>query len=531
MTTLTTYNLPHHVLSKIIGYSVKNFFAMTKWKLSLCLVCKLFAKRVWSLMTMLDGRLLTKSDFGQHFTNPFFPYKQATGLTTSLEQLNTLFNIHAEHVVSLLTQLTRVDGPSYTTLIVPLPHHESRIKTLFGGIKDNLTKLTLRTPTDKAESLPTLLGYINNIKFQNLSIISIYFLDEIQGHDKILTLFDNASPTLTKLSFFSNFNTRHMNLEVTEQVKQTTTKFFESLFGILSREQNHIQSIHFRELYLGNLVSFSRGLSTLKHLEKIKLITFSYYTQMEIDHFNACIIDLVKSRDLTRLTLPFPVGADLLSTLVAKPSINRLRMSALAMSKLSDTLHTFFLSYNTLPSVFTLFLSMNSMCNLVSLKLNQHHLYLTSDNFDAFLLFLRTNKSLASIFLGDYVLYLSDQEKNSIIQVIVGETNIQSLLLSVADSDDPMIEFYETEMDVALNIKTCSIKEYNDLVQVFGHVADCPQSKMDNIYFTVTDQKSFEQIMIDRKLDSGDFIGQYHQHSWTYNFHRIQSIISIDDDL
>ncbi|GAM19867.1 hypothetical protein SAMD00019534_030420 [Acytostelium subglobosum LB1] len=455
-----------------------NFFASSKWRLSLCLVCKMFARRVAKHhLCMLNGQMFSRPGMGQHLDSPHFPYRFATGLNAQLEHMDDLitnYEAQPQQLAVMLSRITRLDvfsiGPA------PITEYETEVTTLFDVVNNTLRKLTLRSPEDTDESLPTLLEYINRNQYPQLSIISIHFLDHIQGHDHILSMLEHTAPTLTKVSLFSTFNTRHIEMEVSNECKETTTKFFERFFGILSNAPSHIHSLHIKKLYLGDLRPFLQGLSTMQHIKKLKLFTFPFYSSTKMAEFNAGLIDYVKSRDIRILSTPFPVSADLLATIFAKPSIFQLRMSPLVMSKVPSTLSNLSLRNEIPPAAFTSFITLNPTSNLVRLFLFDHRHYLTADNFDQFLDFVCTSKSLSSIFFGDY-LFLTDDQKSKLIPVLVRDTNLHSILIGITDPDD-------VELDL----------EQNDILE----------------------SRTAKELP-----DTGDFVGQYQKHSWSYNFHRI----------
>ncbi|GAM19871.1 hypothetical protein SAMD00019534_030460 [Acytostelium subglobosum LB1] len=473
---------------------------------------------------MIEGRLLAKPDIGQHLTSPFFPYRLCTAINTNIDHFHSLItHVQSQQqqqqqqviVNTLLSRLTRVDVFSFGATPIN-ESNESTVKKLFGSINQSLRKITLRTPFDSTTAMDTLILHVLEHQYPHLSTISIHFLDGIGSYDSVLSLLERCAPTLTKLSFFSIFNTRHTDMNVSPMEREATTKFFERMFGILSITNSRVQSLLIKRLYFGELRPFLRGLYTMQHIKKLKLLSYSYYTRPEMDDFNTGLVEFVQTRKLTILNTPFPVGADLLTAIMSNASIVRLRITPLAMAKLPATLRSLILDNETPPTVFTTLITLNPTSNLVRLLLFEHRHYLTADNFDQFLDFMRTSKSLSTLFLGDY-LFLTDEQKVLLITVLVRETSLQSLLIGMTDPEDHSMVTNNQDSIIAR-----TTKEFDDLQYLLSQLALYPQSNIDHILFEIIDRKLFEQMMIDRHMDLGNFVFHYYHHSFAMKFHKVK---------
>ncbi|GAM19869.1 hypothetical protein SAMD00019534_030440 [Acytostelium subglobosum LB1] len=306
----------------------------------------------------------------------------------------------------------------------------------------------------------------------------------------VISFLDKVTTTLTKLSFFSSFNTSYMDMTYSKVAKPDTSMFFDRLFNILAKQHCCLHSLHMRDLYFGDLNIFLRGLLKLTHIRKLKLLSYKdFYSPKEMDSFNDGLIELVQYRDLTILNTPFTVGSELLSAILNKPNIVTLRITPLVMNKLPKNISNLSLRYDLSPSAFTSFVTLNPMCNLVRLHLPQ--IYITDDNFELFLKFLRNNKSLAIIYIGNYFLF-STEQKTALLSVLVCQTYIQSLLFGISlQSEDPSDEAVPSDEER----RQRSIKELEDLRQLFVQLAAYPQTNVDNIYYDIAELKQFQQMM------------------------------------
>ncbi|GAM19873.1 hypothetical protein SAMD00019534_030480 [Acytostelium subglobosum LB1] len=388
--------------------------------------------------------------------------------------------------------------------------------TLFGGVKDSLTKLTVQpTGLGSPPDFIRLLEQLTQHNFPHLCSLTILFSNDIAQNDLVLSLVEKVAPTLTKFTLASVNNSRTASFDIAIWLKDIVTKFFNRMFNLLSAPNNRLQSINIRKLYVGDLASFLRGLFKLGHIKKLKLPSLLNYSQEEIDCFNSGLIDFVKSHQLTIVSTPFGVGADLLAAILSKPTLYYLRIMPLAMTKLPDTLTKLSIREEVSPSVFTTFITTNSTHNLVRLYLFDHKNYLNADNFEPFINFLRTSKTLSTLFLGDY-LYITDEQKETLIPVVINDTSINSILIGMTEPEDIDIDLNDEEA-----IEARTTKEFDDLQFLFNQLSLNPVSSLDNVHFEITDEELFLKMMVDRSLNTGSFIGHYDSYEWSMKFHRV----------
>ncbi|GAM27400.1 hypothetical protein SAMD00019534_105750 [Acytostelium subglobosum LB1] len=460
----------------------------------------MFFKRVSSLLTILSSETFGRIDFKYHYNNPLSPIKHINSTFGTVEDFDAFIKNNDEDLVNdLLKRLSRIYLGHRG--ITPLHEHECTVKTLLNNVKDSLTKINLRLAIE--EDLPICLQYMNGYEFPNLSIISISFLTDIYEHDAILQLLERTAPTLTKLTFISLNKDKGDPNDIDYDLRRNTTRFMEQLFAILAKSR--IERLHFKKLYVGKLETLLHGLTTLKHLKMLKLPYLFDYSAAEIRDFHLGLIPFIKSSNITMLSVPFGVGADLLMSVSNNPNIFSMRLSPTGMTKLSDNLRRLTLRDEIPVPVFTSFISMNPCTNLVRLVMLDHRHYLTEENFEEFLVFLKTNRNLASLYLGDYMYFTYDQ-KYYIIRVLRG-TGLHTLNLSLTDPEHSMDPFDDP---AAMTERT--EKEYKDIEQVLSELSyDYQPTTIDNICFDICDYAQIKKHLDERSYPTYDFISGYRE--------------------
>ncbi|GAM28944.1 hypothetical protein SAMD00019534_121200 [Acytostelium subglobosum LB1] len=518
--------LPHYVLARIVHYSMVDHFVGIKWKMTMFLVCKVFAEHASAHLTSNVGDMFLKSDFGVHLASPNFAYRYTTAFVASLHNLRALYVNHPDGeqlLAKMMSQTTHFAVYSGASEIDP--SHDNMIRTVYRMISERPSLSNICLQSSIVHHYPA-----QDFPLRHLTSLIIMFLGEVDEHNStLLGLLKDTAPTLKKLSFLSALNTRQSSY-VPPGRRATSAVFFERVFDILANARCRLTTLKIKRLYLGDLGSLLRGLSTQKHIEKLKVTTLAtkIYSQAEIDNFNAGLIAYLKTLDHpTILHLPFSVRPDHLVAISAQPSIFYLQGSlmeaapntqhAVVLPKLPDNIQKLWLQYETTPAAFTSFLKANTASNLLQLFLYDHHRYLTAhDNFDQFLDFLRAHQRLSSLFIGDYK-HLTNDLKDRLINVVVGETKLESILIGRSNRS----EGREQDTSVSGTYMRAH-QDFDGLRDIFGVLARYPLSSIDNIEFEVSDHKMIAPMMKERQMDTGDFIGQFVSRTCSYNYIRFK---------
>ncbi|GAM21332.1 hypothetical protein SAMD00019534_045070 [Acytostelium subglobosum LB1] len=513
-------SLPQYIYSKILYFCYLDTATNNNWKRSLCLVCKSFFKRVSSvLVTDISTKTLANPDFRQHYNNHLSPLKTFTSLLCGINRLTDLLNIDPQLIADLFAQQTITklilrrlgnvnNNNNNNNNSVSDQERESTLATLFSGLTNGpLEKIYLDLPNN---DVPDYLSVMRGFTFQYLSILSIIFSQDIHGHDTILSLLESVAPTMRKIQFISR-DDESATITLEPSHRLMTTNFFEQLFGHLSKSR--LRSLHIRSLYVGDLQPFLRGLSLMKHLTTLKIpLPSNFYQLPEIREFHAGLLEFIKSSNISIMSIPFSIESTMLKALSDNPNITTLRVMLGGSAKLSDRLQRLTLREDITPSVFSSLMSMNPATNIVRLILLNHRRYITKDNFDQFLSFVKSNKNLTRLYLCDY-LYLSDKQKETIIPLLIRDTRIQTLMISL--SDDMMPTNYIQEKYRRTK------KEFEYLQFLLNQLVLYPQSTVDGLYLDVTNSKALQKHMVAKQVDTGDFkVSQ--SLGWILHFIRIK---------
>ncbi|GAM19870.1 hypothetical protein SAMD00019534_030450 [Acytostelium subglobosum LB1] len=497
-----------------------DYFACPKWKLSLSLVSKLFAKHSLTQRTIFVGSLLSKSDIRDHYNSPFFPYRYSTGILAGLNHLKDMITNS-----SLPDEMFKEVMSRFNLLaLYQLPSHEydndRMIQSVFRLISERQSIHTVYLQSTIARHYPA-----QDLPIRHLTSITIMFIYNVDSlYNSILDLLEHNAPNLKRLGFLSILSSQQSDLTIPSQHHMhMSTKFFEGVFDILEKGNTHLDTFKIKRLHLGYLGPFLRGLLKLRHVKRLKLSTLpsKFYSQQALqDLFNSGFIDYVKMLDhLTVIHTPFGVGNELLASILAKPSIFSIQTSLVSAQgiMLPNNIQKLWLRDQTTPAAFTSFLKMNPNCNLLQLFLHDHHHYLIADdNFDLFLDFLRSNKRLSSLYLGACK-YLTILQKAKLFDMVVSETNLESILIGRENHYDDLEQGQSLD-----RVRECTEQDYEGIQLLFWTLASSPQSRIDNIEFDVADRSLFAEMINGRLLDTGDFVGHFAPRLSTYIFHRLE---------